>query len=112
MTTKSEKTIYILPKSTYDPKISIMKLVKEAVTVGSLAGVTFLIDSGLPTLELELPQYAALIAIATGILKWAANYLKHSGDQELIEVNGNTGENVVVYKKVGKNIIIGNSESK
>jgi len=84
--------------SSYDPWISIKKLIYQAIIVAIIAFLTYWVDTGFAELTLEFPEYAAIIAIASAAVVAILNYLKHYRDTALVKVNEETGEIVEVLK--------------
>ena len=78
------KIVTVEKVSTYDPWISVKKLLIQAATVGGVASLTYLVDIGLPQLSIDLPEYAGIITIISGIIAWALNYSKHKTDTKLV----------------------------
>ena len=79
------KVIYIEKVSTYDPWISIKKMLSNGGIVAIIAFLTYLIEIGFPTLMLELPEYVGIITITSGIVTFILNWLKHRKDSEEVQ---------------------------
>ena len=96
MPKKTTPKTYTETIRTYDPWITIKKLLTQAGLVALIAVLTYFIDSGLPELALEYPEYAAIIAVASALIVATLNYLKHKNDATLVKKDSKTGEIVEV----------------
>lgn len=79
-----KKTIVV---STYDSAITLKKFIVQFILVGLIAALTWAVDTGIPSISLEYPQYSVIISLITAIIIAIINYLKHYQDTEEIEVS-------------------------
>lgn len=80
------ETTYLAEVSTYDPSITLKKFIYTLVTVMGVAGLGYFIEVGIPFLQLEYEEYAAIFVALTPILVAIYNYLKHKSDSEVVQV--------------------------
>jgi len=85
--------------SSYDPWITVKKVLFQALLVAVIAILTYFIDTGLPQIMLEYPEYAAIIAVASALIVALLNYLKHMNDTQLVKMDPETEEIVEVLKE-------------
>jgi len=64
----------------YDPWISLKKMLIQGGLIALIAFLTYLAQVGLPQLQLDLPEYAGIIAIVTGVIAFILNWYKHKDD--------------------------------
>jgi len=99
MPRKKETNIEEINLSTYDPWITLKKLIGQALIVALVAVLTYFVDIGLPELALEFPEYAATITLVSALIVALLNYLKHKDDSQLVKMDSKTGEIVEILDK-------------
>ena len=72
--------------STYSPKITLDKYIYELLEVLGISGFTWAIDYLLPNLQIDYPEYAAIIIILVPVITAIRNWLKHRHDTEEVPV--------------------------
>ena len=81
--TKKPKTVTV---STYSSQITAKKALIELMLVLASAGLAWGIDSLIPQLVEEYPQYFAIFTIIIVLLRAAQNYIKHYKDTEEVPI--------------------------
>lgn len=71
---------------TYDINITIKKWVVELGTLLGITGLTYVVDTVIPDLQIGYPEYAGIIIIATPFVIAFINYLKHRNDTKTITI--------------------------
>lgn len=98
-TTKTKKPKYVTKTvKSYDPWISVQKFFIQATLVALVAFLTYFVDTAIPGLILEYPQYMAILAIVTSIITFAINWVKNHNNTIEVKVNSETGE-IVEYHR-------------
>jgi hypothetical protein len=83
-------------RSSYDPWITLKKVLYTALIVGGISALTYIVDAGVPSLVLAYPEYSFLILLGSAFLVGLINALKHYKDTITVKVNTVTGEEEII----------------
>jgi len=75
----------------YNKWKTIEKFLIQGAIVAIIAFLTYFVEVGFPGLQLEYPQYAAIIAMISAIVVALINYLKHYKDTVVVIKDSKTG---------------------
>ncbi|MBE3093943.1 MAG: hypothetical protein IMZ52_02850 [Actinobacteria bacterium] len=68
----------------YDIKITIKKWATELGILLGITGLTYLVDTVIPDLQIGYPEYAGIIVVFTPLVVGLINYLKHKNDTKIV----------------------------
>jgi len=92
-TTTTKKPKYVTKTvNTYDPWITLKKFLIQAGLVALVAFLTYWVDTAIPQLMLDYPQYMAILSMVTAVIIALVNYIKHNQDTMIVKENLETGE--------------------
>jgi len=81
---------------TYSLKKSLEKLFIQALIVAVVAFMTYFVDTAIPELMLQYPEYIMILTAITALLAFIINVAKHYNDTKVAKVDAETGE-IVEY---------------
>ena len=77
--------------SAYDPWITIKKYLTQFGILLLIIALTWVVDSLIPQLNLDYPEYAGIFLILLPLIEALRNWIKHRSDTETIRVDSETG---------------------
>jgi len=81
----------IKTESTYDSRITLNKYLIQLGILLAITGITYFIDTILPEISINYPEYAGIIIIALPFIEAFRNWLKHHKDTEEVRIDPSTG---------------------
>jgi hypothetical protein len=77
--------------SAYSAKITAQKYLIQLLILLGITGLTYAIDTLIPGLVIDYPEYAGILLVAAPIIEAVRNWLKHRNDTETVVVDTETG---------------------
>ena len=68
--------------SGYDWKITARKFLMQFILIAALAGLLWVIESGIPGLMIDYPAYVAILSFISSLIVAFYNFLKHYKDTD------------------------------